>query len=123
MSHLSRMKNPDLPYPSVAAALRAYVLRPASLDISATLGTTTSLTRTCSPYLINCRALLLTCFPYLNHPLYAISCLTIAIYAMPPPPRAIEGVRGIYPSTTVIPSERDILYWVSFVPRPQLGPF
>ena len=33
MSHLSRMKNPDLPYPSVAAALRAYVLRPASLDV------------------------------------------------------------------------------------------
>ena len=42
MSHLSRMKNPDLPYPSVAAALRAYVLRPDSLDISATLGTTAS---------------------------------------------------------------------------------
>ena len=33
MSHLSRIKNPDLLYPSVAAALRAYVLRPASLDI------------------------------------------------------------------------------------------
>ena len=59
MSHLSRMKNPDLPYLSVAAALRAYVLRPASLDITATLGTTVSLTRTCSPCLINCRVLLL----------------------------------------------------------------
>ena len=33
MSHLSRMKTPDLPYPSVAAALRAYTLRPASLDV------------------------------------------------------------------------------------------
>ena len=42
MSHLNRIKNPDLPYPSVAAALRAYVLRPASLDVSASLGTTTS---------------------------------------------------------------------------------
>ena len=42
ISHLSRIKNPDLPYPSVVAALRAYVLRPAFLDILATLGTTTS---------------------------------------------------------------------------------
>ena len=33
MSHLSRMKNPDLPYLSVAVALRAYVLHPASLDV------------------------------------------------------------------------------------------
>jgi len=37
---------------------------------------------------------------------------------MPPPPRAIKGVRGIYPLTTVIPSERDIVFWVSFMPRP-----
>ena len=86
MSHLSRIKNPDLPYLSVAAALRAYVLRPASLDVSASLGTTASLTRTCSPYLINCHTLLLACFPYLNHPLYTISYLTIAIYTIPPPP-------------------------------------
>ena len=42
MTHLSRIKNPDLPYLSVAAALRAYVLRPASLDVSASLGTTVS---------------------------------------------------------------------------------
>ena len=40
MIYLSRMKNPNLPYPSVAAALRAYVLRPASLDVLASLGTT-----------------------------------------------------------------------------------
>ena len=58
MSHLSRMKNPELPYPSIEAALRAYILRPASLDVSASLGTTASLTRTCSPYLINFRILL-----------------------------------------------------------------
>ena len=56
MSHLSRIKNPDLPYLSIAA-LRAYVLYPASLDISATLGTTISLTMTCSPCLINYRIL------------------------------------------------------------------
>ena len=42
ISHLSRIKNPDLLYPSVVAALRAYILRPASLDILATLGTTVS---------------------------------------------------------------------------------
>ena len=61
ISHLSRMKNPDLPYPSVAAALRAYVLRPASLDVSATLGTTASFSGLLRPgfttsqlYLANC---------------------------------------------------------------------
>src|SRR5882757_11546903 len=32
MSHLSRMKNPDLPCPSVAAALRAYDYVLSSLD-------------------------------------------------------------------------------------------
>ena len=58
MSHLSRIKNPDLPYLSVAAALRAYILCPASLDVLASLGTTASFTRIYSPYLINCRILL-----------------------------------------------------------------
>ena len=58
MSHLRRIKNPNLPYSSVAAALRAYILRPASLDVLASLGTTVSLTGTYSPYLINCRVLL-----------------------------------------------------------------
>ena len=38
MSHLSRIKNPDLLYPSVVAALRACVLRPASLDVLVSLG-------------------------------------------------------------------------------------
>jgi hypothetical protein len=33
MSYLSRMKNPDLPYPSVAAALRAYPYVLSSLDV------------------------------------------------------------------------------------------
>src|SRR6266576_1511493 len=73
MSHLSRIKNPNLPYPSVAAALRAYVLHPASLDVLASLGTTASFTRTCSPCLVNYRMLLLTYFPYLDYPLCAIS--------------------------------------------------
>ena len=42
MSHLSRIKNPNLLYLFVAVALRAYILCPASLNISATLGTTAS---------------------------------------------------------------------------------
>ena len=86
MSHLSRIKNPDLPYLSVAAALRAYILYPVSLDVLASLGTTVSLTRIYSPYLINYCALLLAYFLYLDYPLCAISCLTIAIYTMPLPP-------------------------------------
>ena len=60
MSYFSRIKNPDLLYLSVAAALQAYVLYPASLDILATLGTTAFLTKTCSSCLINCRDLLLS---------------------------------------------------------------
>ena len=84
MSHLSRMKNPDLPYPSVAAALRAYVLRPGSLDVSATLGTTASFSGLSRPgfttsqlCLANCLSCLvaIACFPYLDHPLCAISCV------------------------------------------------
>src|SRR5436853_5360795 len=115
ISHLSRIKNPDLLYLSVAAALRAYVLRPAFLDVLASLGTTASLTRICSPCLINCRTLLLTYFLYLNYPLYAISCLTITIYALPLPPKAILAVMGIYLSTAIILSERDILYCPRYV--------
>ena len=42
MSHLSRIKNPDLPCPSVAAALRAYSYVLYSLDVSTSLGTTAS---------------------------------------------------------------------------------
>ena len=33
MSHLSRMKNPDLPYPSIAAALQAYGYVLSSLNV------------------------------------------------------------------------------------------
>jgi len=41
MSSLSRMKNPDLPYLHVAAALWAYSTS-SSLDVLNSLGTTTS---------------------------------------------------------------------------------
>ena len=94
MSRLSRIKNPDLPYPSVAAALRAYVLRPASLDVPATLGTTTSFSGLLRPgfttsqlCLANCLPCLVAFVPYiLTIPCVLSLVLTIAIYAMPPPP-------------------------------------
>ncbi|OCK89617.1 uncharacterized protein K441DRAFT_667487, partial [Cenococcum geophilum 1.58] len=41
ISHLSRIKNPKLPYLHVAAALRAYSTS-SSLDVLNSLGTTTS---------------------------------------------------------------------------------
>ena len=122
MSHLSRMKTPDLPYLSVAAALRAYVLRPASLDVSATLGTTASFSGLSRPGFTTSQLCLANCLSCLivSHILtipYVLSLvLTIAIYAMPPPPlRPIEGVRGIHPSTTVVLSERDILYCIGYL--------
>src|SRR6266704_796411 len=114
MSHLSRIKNPDLPYPSVAAALQAYVLRPASLDVSATLGTTASfsgllrlgftMSQLC---LANC-LLCLIAIAFVSHILtipYMLSLvLTIAIYTIPPSPlRPIKGVRGIHLLTIIIP--------------------
>ena len=120
MSHLSRIKNPDLPYLSVAAALRAYVLRPASLDVSATLGTTASFSGLLRPgfttsqlCLANCLPCLVAVITFVSY-ILTIPCvlslvLTIAICALPPPPKAIEGVRGIHLLTTVILiSERDV---------------
>ena len=108
MSHLSRMKNPDLPYPSVAAALRAYVLRPASLDISATLGTTASFSGLSGLGFIISQLCLANCLPclvavaFISYVLtipYMLSLvLTIVIYAMPLSPlRPIKGIRGIHP--------------------------
>ena len=106
MSHLSRMKNPNLPYPSVAAALRAYVLCPASLDVLATLGTTASFSGLSRLGFTTSQLCLANCLPclvaFVSHILtipYVLSLvLTLAIYAMPPPPlRPIEGVRGIHP--------------------------
>ena len=77
-----------------------------SLDYLNSLGTTasfSSLFKARVHYVLArpCRSiavyLLLLFLPYLDHPLYTISCLTIAIYTMPPSPlRPIEGVRGIH---------------------------
>ena len=124
MSYLSRMKPPDLPYLSIAAALRAYVLRPASLDVLASLGTTASFSGLLRPGFTMSQLCLANCLPCLVAVSYilTIPCvlslvLTIAIYAMPPSSlRPIEGVRGIHPSTTVILSKRDIiLYYIRYL--------
>src|SRR6266576_3706747 len=100
MSHLSRMKNPNLPYPSVAAALRAYVLRPASLDVRTPWEPLlpSSLAHPklrFAPQLGLADRLLYACYvPYLNHPLYAISCINHChIRHASTPLRPIEGVR------------------------------
>ena len=107
MSHLSRIKNPDLPYPSVAVALRAYVLCPTSLDVSASLGTTTSFSgllrlgfttsQLCLANYLPC-LITITFVSYILTISYVLSLiLTIIIYTMSPSPlRPIKGVRGIY---------------------------
>jgi hypothetical protein len=81
MSYLSRMKNPDLPCPSVAAALRAYSYVLSSIDVLNSLGTTasfSSLSKARVHYVPArpCRsiAVYLLLLPYLNRLLYAISC-------------------------------------------------
>jgi len=100
MSHLSRMKNPDLPYLSVAAALRAYVLRPASLDVLATLGTTASFSGLSRPgfnpsYALPIAYRVLLISHILTTPCVLYLMLTIAIYAMPPfPPKAYQRHKG-----------------------------
>ena len=113
MNHLSRMKNPDLPCSSIAAALRAYSYILYSLDISTSLGTTASFSGLLRPGFTTsqlCLANYLLCLiaiAFVSH-ILTIPCvlslvLTIAIYAMPPSPlRPIKGVRGIYLLTTVI---------------------
>jgi hypothetical protein len=70
-------------------------LRPVLLRYLNSLRTTASFTRTCSPCLINYCTIIfyILAIPYMLSLFY----LTIAIYAMPPPPlRPIEGVRGIH---------------------------
>src|SRR6266700_5354262 len=128
MSYLSRIKNPDLPYLSIAAALRAYSYILYSLDVLTSLGTTTSFSSLLRPgftisqlCLANCLLCLVTFVSHILTIPYMLSLvLTIAIYAMPPPPlRPIKGVRGIYPLTTVILKRVGyIILWVFFVPRP-----
>src|SRR6266705_4355291 len=126
MSHLSRMKNPDLPYPSVAAALRAYVLCPASLNVLASLGTTASFSGLSRPGFTMSQLCLANCLPclvavaFVSH-ILTIPCvlslvLTIAIYAMPfSPLRPIKGIRGIHPLIIIIPKQVGYcVLWVSF---------
>ena len=132
----SRIKNPNLLYLSIAAALWAYILYFVSLDVLVILGTTTSsfsllrlgftVFQLC---LINCLLcfITITFVPYiLTTPYILPLILTIVIYTMPPPPlRLIKGVQGIYLLTIIILKQVGYYYvfQVSFMPRPQLGPF
>ena len=84
---------------------------PPSLDCLNSLGTTaffSSLSKAGVHYVPArpCRLIavyLLLFLLYLNRPLCAISCLTIAIYTIPLSPlKPIEGVRGIYLYSTTI---------------------
>ena len=83
MSPLSRIKNPDLPCLSITAALRAYSYVLYSLDILTSLGTIasfSSLSKARVHYIPAMPYQLLAvsycfCFPYLDYPLYAISCI------------------------------------------------
>ena len=92
-------------YSSGPIGLRLRPVLP-SLDYLNSLGTTasfSSLSKAGVHYVPArpCRSIavyLLLFLPYLDRPLCAISCLTIAIYTIPPSPlRPIKGVRGIHP--------------------------
>ena len=88
-------KNPILLYLFIAAALQAYSYILSSLDDLNFLKTTASFTRTYSPYLIINYYTIVSCILAIP---YTISCLTVAIYTMPPSPlKPIKGVRGIHP--------------------------
>ena len=80
MSHLSRIKNPDLPCPSVAAALRAYGYVLSSLDVRTPWEPLLpspaypKLRFTTSQLGLADRLLCLVVVLYFGHPLCAISC-------------------------------------------------
>ena len=105
ISSLSRIKNPELPYLHIAAALRAYSMS-SSLDILNSLGTTASLSSLSKARVHYvparpCRSIAVYLLPllYLDCPLYAISCLVNYCYICHAslPLRPIKGVRGIHP--------------------------
>src|SRR6266567_8471476 len=129
MSHLSRIKNSNLPCSSVAAALRAYSYVLYSLDVSTSLGTTASfsgLSKAGVHYIPARPCQLITmsycCFPYLDHPLYAISCIDYCyIHHASTPPKAYQRRKGDlsinYYYTKGRAGHVCVYAWVSFMPR------
>ena len=78
-------------------------LRPVLLKYLNSMGTTasfSSLSKARVHYVLAkpCYVCYMLCVLYLNYPLCAISCRLLPYTPYLPPPRAIEGVRGIYPS-------------------------
>ena len=135
ISHLSRIKNPDLPYLSIAAALRAYVLRPASLDVSASLGTTASFSGLLRPGFTTSQLCLANCLSCLVAVAFVSHILTIPcmlslvdhchIRHASFPPKAYQRRKGDSSINYYYTTRRAgyVCAWVSFVPRPQLlGP-
>ena len=134
MSHLSKIKNPDLPM-SVRSS------GPAGLrTTSCLLGCFSHLGNHCFLlWLIKagvhyipampCQLLAVSyCrFPYLDHPLCAISCIDHChIRHASSPPKAYRRCKGdssINHRNTKASGIYCCVLWVSFVPRPQLGPF
>ena len=107
ISHLSRIKNPELPCLHIAAALRAYsyVLLLRCFELLRNYCFLLWLIKAGVYYVLAmpCQLLAkcLIAITFVSHILtipYILSLvLTIAIYVMPPSPlRPIEGVRGIY---------------------------
>ena len=117
MSHLSRMKNPKLPYLSVAAALPQ--LRPAFLDVFELLRNHYFLLQLNQSQGSLCpsqaSADQLPCAVVVSCILTTPCMLSLVdhyhIRLASPPPRAIKDVRGIYLLTTIILSKRDIYYY------------
>jgi len=102
MSSLSRMKNPDLPYLHVAAALRAYSTS-SSLDVLNSLGTTASFSSLSKArvHYVPARPCQLITVCFMFHILTIPCVLSLVdhchIRHASPPLRPIEGVRGIHP--------------------------
>jgi hypothetical protein len=85
-SHFSRIKNPYFAMSVYSGGPIGLRLRLVLFRYLNSLGITASFTRTCSPCLINrCTIVFyILAIPYM----LSLSYLTIAIYAMPPPPKA-----------------------------------
>ena len=104
MSHLSRIKNPDLPMSVRSSGPAGLRTTSCLLGCFSLLGNHCFLDRDMQSLLDWLPCFIACLFPISWPSPVCYLLLTIAIYAMPPSPlRPIEGVKGIHPLTTVIP--------------------